>query len=293
MSDEERGTRNPVEGLKGLGLTQYEASVYEFLLGHGAMEARAIARGADVPSGRIYDALHALSDMGAVEIIPGRPKRFKALPPGVALGELLSQRRVEMDQRFDEMAREAARLESQLGPKARQEPRPVLNVSIGEEKGHAFLATQVARAREQIEATLRFDVKLEPKDVEVFRSLAQAVDRGVRVRAVLPDEDLARAIQSPLAAEVLDLLGPHLGQGLGVRLSPQAVVPFTVIDRQGVALAVKNPLQPERYFAFLFVHDPPFARNLSQKFDELWEGAERDVVEALEAAEEVAAGFEP
>lgn len=287
------GDTRPLDGLKALGLTQYEASVYTYLLGHGAVEARAISRGADVPSGRVYDALHSLADMGAVEVVPGRPKRFKALAPQVALGELLSRRRVEMDQQFDEMAREAARLETVLAPKAREQPRPVLNVSIGEEKGHAFLATQVARARERIDASLRMDVKLEPKDVEVFRSLAQAVERGVKVRAVLPDTDLARALESPLVGEVLELLGPHLGEGLGVRLSPQAVVPFTVLDGEGVALGVKNPLDPGRYFAFLFVHDPPFARNLGQKFDELWESAERDVLDVLEMVGEMAVDFEP
>ncbi|MDX1611599.1 MAG: helix-turn-helix domain-containing protein [Candidatus Thermoplasmatota archaeon] len=282
-----------VDSLKALGLTQYEASVYEFLLGHGALEAREIARGADVPTGRIYDALHALSDMGAVEIVPGRPKRFHALPPSVALGELLSTKRMELDQQFDEMAREAARLETVLSPKAREEPRPVLNVTIGEEKGHAFLASQVARAKEEIAASLRFDVKLEPKDVEIFRSLAQAVDRGITVRAVLPEEDLARALSSPLVEEVLDILAPHLGEGLEVRLVGQGVVPFTVLDQEGVALAVKNPLDPSRYFAFLFVHDPPFARNLSQKFEELWAGAEQGVSDALEAAEAMALDFEP
>lgn len=293
MSEDAGSETRAIDGLKAPGLTQYEASVYAFLLGRGAKEARAIARGADVPSGRIYDALHSLSDVGAVEVIPGRPKRFKAIGPAAALGELLSQRRMEMDQRFDEMAREAARLETVLAPKAQEQPRPVLNVSLGEEKGHAFLATQVARARGSIAASLRFDVTLQPQDVEIFRALGQAVGRGVDVRAVLPNEDLHRAIESPLAGEVLEVLGPHLGEGLGVRITPQAVVPFTVIDQEGVALAVKNPLSPDRYFAFLFVHDPPFARNLTEKFEELWEGAELGVSEALELAEEQAGAFEP
>ncbi len=283
----------PVDSLKGLGLTQYEAAVYVALLGSGPLEARETAKRADVPTGRIYDALHALADKGMVEVLQGRPKRFSAIQPSVALDELLSKKRVELDRRFDEMTREAARLESELAPKAREQPRPVFNVSVGEETGRAFLATQLARARETIDISMRFEFKLEPKDVEVFRALSKAVERGVEVRAVLPADELDRALESPMADEILELLGPHLGEGLRVRLSEQELVPFTVLDGQGVTLAVKNPLDPERYFAFVFVHDPPFAEDLTQRFDGLWEGAEAGVAEALDAFEMAAEAFEP
>lgn len=282
-----------VDQLKGLGLTQYEAAVYVALLGSGPLPARETAKRADVPTGRIYDALHALADKGMVEVLQGRPKRFSAIQPSVALDELLSKKRVELDRRFDEMTREAARLESELGPKAREQPRPVFNVSVGEETGRAFLATQLARARETIDISMRFEFKLEPKDVEVFRALSKAVERGVKVRAVLPADELDRALESPMADEILELLGPHLGEGLRVRLSEQELVPFTVLDGQGVTLAVKNPLDPERYFAFVFVHDPPFAEDLTQRFDGLWEGAEAGVAEALDAFEMAAEAFEP
>lgn len=284
---------DPVDGLKGLGLTQYEASVYTTLLGSGPLEAREISKRAGVPSGRIYDALHALSDQGMVEVIGGRPKRFSAIQPSVAFDELLSSKRVELDHAFEEMTREAARLEAELGPKAREEPRPVFKVSVGEETGRAFLATQIARARETIDLSLRFEFKLEPRDVEVFRALSKAVERGVSVRAVLPTAELDRAIESPFAPQILELLGPHLGQGLDVRLSEQAVVPFTVLDGRSVTLAVKNPIEPDRYFAFLYVHDPPFGKDLTRKFEELWEGAEAGVLEALEMAEVAAEAFEP
>lgn len=282
-----------VDTLKGLGLTQYEASVYVALLGTGPLEARETAKRADVPTGRIYDALHALSDKGMVEIMQGRPKRFRARQPSIALDDLLSNKRVELNRRFDQMTREAARLESELAPKAHQEPRPVFNVSVGEETGRAFLATQLSRARETIDISLRFEFKLEPEDVEVFRALSKAVDRGVQVRAVLPSDELDRALESPLAGKILSLLGPHLGEGLRVRLSSQEVIPFTVIDGDGVTLAVKNPLDPERYFAFLFVHDPPFAADLTERFHGVWNAAPTGITDALDEAEAAAEAFEP
>lgn len=284
---------DPVDTLKGLGLTQYEAAVYVALLGAGALEARETAKRADVPTGRIYDALHALADRGMVEVLQGRPKRFRAVQPSVALDDLLSEKRVELNRRFDAMTREAARLERELAPKAREDAQPAFNVSVGEETGRAFLATQLARASETIDISMRFEFKLEPEDVEVFRALAKAVERGVRVRAVLPADELDRALESPMAGKVLDLLGPHLGDGLEVRLSSRQIVPFTVLDGDGVTLAVKNPLDPERYFAFLFVHDPPFAEDLTGRFEGVWDAAETGIAEALEAAEDAAASFEP
>jgi sugar-specific transcriptional regulator TrmB len=285
---------DPVESLKGLGLTQYEAAVYVALLGSGPLEARETAQRADVPTGRIYDALHALADRGMVDVLQGRPKRFRAVEPSVALDDLLSEKRVELDRRFDEMTRQAASLERELAPRAREQDKPAFNVSLGEETGRAFLSTQLARARETVDISMRVDFTLEPEDVEVFRALAKAVDRGVRVRAVLPADELDRALESPLAGEVLDLLGPHLGEGLRVRLTDQEeVVPFTVIDGDGVTLGVKNPVEPSRYFAFLFVHDPPFAEDLTQRFEGLWEAAQPGVAASLDAAAEQAGSFEP
>jgi len=284
---------DPEEGLKALGLTHYEAAVYVSLLGQGALEARAVSRLAGVPSGRIYDALHALAERGIVEIVPGRPKRFAAVAPTAALSDLLAQRKTEMDASFDRLAQEVSHLEQTLGPRAADEQRPTFNVSIGEQTGHAFIASQLGKARGSIDASLRFDVRLKPRDVEVFRELAAAVGRGVNVRAVMPEADLGRAVASPLADRVLEAVGPHVGEGLHVRVSEQAVVPFTIIDREAVALGVKNPLQPDRYFAFLFVHDPPFALSLANKFEEIWSEGEDVLGELLGSAELAADAFQP
>ena len=83
---------------------------------------------------------------------------------------------------------------------------------------------------------------------------------------------------------MLELLGPHLGEGLAVRVTRVGPSPFSIIDAQGVTLGVRNPLEDSRYLGFLFLHDPPFAKALEAKFEQLWKAATLDVVDALERA---------
>jgi len=70
-----------VEGLKKLGLTEYEAKAYAALVGLGEATAREVHEASKVPRTRIYDILKDLAEKGFVEFIQGSPTYYRVVEP--------------------------------------------------------------------------------------------------------------------------------------------------------------------------------------------------------------------
>lgn len=84
-------TLNP-ERLVAIGFSRYEACAYLALLGHNDSTAVEVADRAGVPRQRIYDVLLSLHDKGLTSIRDGRPARYSARPPSVALSLMYEAR---------------------------------------------------------------------------------------------------------------------------------------------------------------------------------------------------------
>ena len=70
-----------VEGLRKLGLTEYEAKAYATLVGMGEATAREVHELSGVPRTRIYDILRDLGSKGFVEFVQGSPTYYRAVEP--------------------------------------------------------------------------------------------------------------------------------------------------------------------------------------------------------------------
>ena len=267
---------NAGEELKGFGLSTYEANAYAALLRMGLADASTVSQKADIPFGRVYDVLNGLVERGLLTMHDGRPKQYRAVQPRVAMSILLAQRKRELDERYAELTRLASDLEKRLSPKVRKDPSSFYSASVGEEESRAFLVEKLA------EATTSMDVNLEiqpyqARDEELFHALVGAVDRGVRTRILLRDADIPNILQSPVNELIARSMLPHLGKTLFVRVIEGEQVPFAVVDGEKALIGVKNPVDPEAYFATVFIWDPKFASELAVRFGTLWDGAELDV----------------
>ena len=67
------------EFLKNSNLSNYEISVYLVLIQSNELTARQISERSKVPTGRIYEVLEVLNDLGMIEIQDSRPKKFRAI----------------------------------------------------------------------------------------------------------------------------------------------------------------------------------------------------------------------
>lgn len=82
--------QNVIDRLVALGLTTYEAKVFSALTGLGEAGVADIHAVAEVPRSAVYGTLEKLERMGIIEASTGRPKKFRALPPKVAISKIES-----------------------------------------------------------------------------------------------------------------------------------------------------------------------------------------------------------
>ncbi len=82
-----------IDRLVALGLTTYEAKVFSALTRLGEAGVSEIHAVAEVPRSAVYGTLDKLERRGIIETSTGRPKKFRALPPKVAVSKIESELR--------------------------------------------------------------------------------------------------------------------------------------------------------------------------------------------------------
>lgn len=71
--------------LKKVGLTDYEANAYMLLLEKGALAAKQISYGAQIPYSKVYQTLNSLEKKGWIEVSRKRPSKYFPKSPETAL----------------------------------------------------------------------------------------------------------------------------------------------------------------------------------------------------------------
>jgi sugar-specific transcriptional regulator TrmB len=79
-----------VDRLVALGLTSYESKVFSALTRLGEAGVGEIHAVAEVPRSAVYGALEKLERRGIVESSSGRPRKFRAIPPRLAVSRIES-----------------------------------------------------------------------------------------------------------------------------------------------------------------------------------------------------------
>src|SRR5688500_8500572 len=84
--------------LEPLGLSRTQETVYRWLVRSGISPLSEVAVGARVPLAQARSAVTALERMHLIVRAPGRPARFSAAAPDIALEALLAARQQSLDQ---------------------------------------------------------------------------------------------------------------------------------------------------------------------------------------------------
>ena len=92
-----------VDGLRKLGLTEYEAKAYAALAGMGEATAREVNELSGVPRTRIYDILRELSCKGFVECVQGSPSYYRAVEPDHVIERLRDDLVASIDRSTSEL----------------------------------------------------------------------------------------------------------------------------------------------------------------------------------------------
>ncbi len=85
-------TNELYELLRRLGFTSYEAKAYVALVSSGSLTATELASRSEIPQPRIYDVVRSLMEKGLLVVSEGRPRRFAAIPPEIALANYVRRK---------------------------------------------------------------------------------------------------------------------------------------------------------------------------------------------------------
>lgn len=86
-----------VSFLRAFGLNEYESKAYFALSRIGPTKATIISKESNIPPSKIYEVLESLINKKLVEKLEGRPKEFKAIPPSLALKNIIESKEKEIE----------------------------------------------------------------------------------------------------------------------------------------------------------------------------------------------------
>lgn len=162
--------------IRKLGLTNYEARCYVFLVKLGPSDPRKVAANASVPYPNAYEALGKLADLGWVELVTRRPAVYRARDPGTILGEI-QQKQKETFGALEAMYKATPALEAELVYTLRGRER-VLSKLIEMLKG-ARSSVMLVTPSETLAAS-----------DSLMDELRRASSRGVDIRLMTDEDDI-------------------------------------------------------------------------------------------------------
>ncbi|MEW2249027.1 MULTISPECIES: helix-turn-helix domain-containing protein [unclassified Streptomyces] len=244
--------------LVAIGLDETDESAYRALVALGAADVPDLSRRLTLAERDTERALRRLERQGLAAQSSGRPGRWVAAPPGVALGALLTQRRHEL-----EKAELTAALLAQEYRASATEPavHDLVEVVTGAAAvSQRFLQLQLG-ASEEVCAL----VTGRPMVVSGMENDAeeQAAGRGVRYRVVVERSvlDLPHGLTELTAA---------LSRDEQVRVVDEVPTKLVIADR---ALALVPLTSRSAEPAALVVHASGLLELLSGLFESVWHGA--------------------
>ncbi|MGW4881708.1 helix-turn-helix domain-containing protein [Streptomyces sp. NPDC004262] len=244
--------------LAALGLDERDESAYRTLVSVGAADVPDLARRLTLAEPDTERALRRLERHGLAAQSSGRPGRWVAAPPGVALGALLTRQRHELEQ-----AELAAALLAEEYRAAAAEPavHDLVEVVTGAPAvAQRFLQLQLGAAEEVCALVTGNPTVVSGTENEAEE---QAAGRGVRYRVVVE-----RAVLG--LPDGITELTAALGRGERVRVVERVPTKLVVADR---ALAMVPLTSQTSEPAAVVVHASGLLELLSELFESVWRTA--------------------
>lgn len=243
--------------LKPVGLGPVESDVYLHLLSHAHAGVPQIAQALGVGAPRVRTALGRLTAAGLANRMLGRPVRWVAAPPEVALDALVLHRHQELDE-LRVQARELS-LRAKAGEGAG--PGDLIEVLDG--------ADAVLRALSRLELGARSEVLIIDSPPYLTPGALntnelQALARGVAYRAIY---------HAPTLAEPggMQLLEQYLAVGEQARSLPDIRMKMLIADREQAVIPIS--FTGDDAATRLLIRASPLLDALLLAFEALWERA--------------------
>lgn len=218
-----------------LGLTLNEARCYVALLNTGPATAAELAKVSGVPRPKVYATLKSLEQRGFSYPSGDQVTKFRPVDPELALGELARSR--EHERRLaDEKDRQvrAELIDSLPVPPEQpaEESGVIMRLTGARDPTIDALESMIAAAERRVDIVHGLPMLQDPARFNQFE--LAALERGVQVRVIFPDVDLAAEHRYEELVEA----------GAEVRIAREAALKLVICDGTDAMIALRNPGDP-------------------------------------------------
>lgn len=258
-----------VRDLLKFGLTEYQAKVFVGVLALSEATATELVSLIDVPKARIYQILNELLEMGLIRKKLGRPSRYLALRPDIALTNMLNWKK-EKNRRevslLDEIKKDLVLDLGKLfgSTKPIEKRKYFLEVIPAGEISEIETKRMYGSAKKEI-CILTSVFEYLPR---VLSELKNAGNRGVKIKILFLDPKKLDERSGKIQREVIGILNDV--KNINIKFSEEMPLRGSVIDSKLVIFSIDEkkslPFQKE----VVISKNENMARALGKYFDLAW-----------------------
>lgn len=255
-----------IEVLKTYGMSTYASAVFIALIENGAQDAQKLCELANVPSGRIYDALFELEHLAIIDVQQSRPKLYKAIKVEKAIEKIkehFEKNKVEEEKKLELLKQDLIKKEK--APKNISDDSFFL-VKRGEEGCMLQLAREMQETKKEM--CLFFDSHLSitptKKCQEFVDQLLPFIDKNkITMRLLIPDHFDVSSVKVPLKYHKKFL----------VRKTKTQYQTFRIHDDVVVVYKIEDPSDSLCPIASLHLYDKELVVQMRTFFEKVWKSA--------------------
>ncbi len=233
--------------LRNIGLNQYEARAYATLLLSGSLSAGELSQKANLPRPRVYDIVNSLIKKGFVMMQPGRPVRYKAIPPSEAIESYINMKKEQFEREVEkirDVSKQLKDIYDRVGEKSEEGGIWIINNdSMLKNKVQSLIQS----ADREVVIAASSDFILDNYSY-ILPHIEDALNRGVKVKLVIP-KNVSTAIALPEGVELVE--------------TDYDVTPAVVVDSKKAFMGI-----PRDNKGVLFEHSD-FSRTFKRMLDSI------------------------
>lgn len=247
---------NLINDLKEFGLSEYEAKAYLALTLHGPLTASGVSEHSKIPQSKVYGILKSLSEKFLTESWNGKPIKFKAIEPSIALKKVLEKKKMAIEY----LKEKSEMISDQLKP-----IKGFATESFGIWASSGKLAC-MEKAAEMLERAKKFGFTITSRFSRyppLDAAFISALKRGIKIRMLGTSElDDARKARASW----------YVRQGAEIRILPMEIHPIIgIVDNKEVSFRIDNSETPD----MIWSNNPAMISVFINYFEDLWKKAKK------------------
>lgn len=266
-----------IQLLQKIGLSKYQALIYECLLRKGPLDARTLSSESHVPMGKIYNSLSHLVESEIILEHSGRPKKFEAITPEIVFQRIYMRYYFEHEKQKEEFKGSITRLEQDL---ERKKPSfsnlPDFQIVYNNEDILNYLIRAHNEAKNEVIYVTHvrygsFTSELDERTLySLINSIGNLLKRGISVKVIFPDTPYV---------EFFSQITSHIQSGTSEHINPDLIEircrntehNFILIDDSVCIFELEDQRDLVRPYVMIRIRDPVLNVQLRAVFGKLWE----------------------